>query len=89
MQYTKEIEHLAKLIAFWHGQKMSHRHPRDGTLTVAAGRTGDHSGFPHVTDRYMHSHWHEYTSAAERITEYFAEKAKTSEQPADTKPDPQ
>jgi hypothetical protein len=72
MEHTKEIEHLAKLIAFWHGQKISYRHPRDGNLTVAAVRTGDHSGFPHVTNRYMHSHWQEYVAAAEQVIVYFS-----------------
>lgn len=71
MSKNTEIERIAKLIAFWHGQKMIYRN-KDGMQTVASshgyGNRGD------SPDQYMHAHWQEYTSAAERILEEFQAK---------------
>lgn len=63
-EIAPDIEELAKIIAFWHGQKMLY-HDRDGTHTVASSR--GYGRFGDSTDRYMHAHWQEYTSAAEAI----------------------
>lgn len=73
-----DIERLAKLIAFWHGQKVQYIDRLDGKITVAAARLRDHSGYPDVTDRYVDGHWQEYTSAAEQVKEHFNAARETN-----------
>jgi hypothetical protein len=83
----EDIEKLAKLIAYWHGQKVLFIHPVDGKVTVAGFRDNNRSGFPEVTDRYTAIHWEEYTSAAERVKEHF-NAARTTNPPTDGQPEP-
>jgi hypothetical protein len=60
-------EHFAKLIAFWHGQKIVVC-GRNGNKTVAALRGYD-SGWSWELDKYVDAHWHEYVPAAKAIIE--------------------
>lgn len=59
-----QVEKLAKLIAFWHGQKMVVNSKTVATLH-GYGQFGDSS------ERYMHAHWQEYVSAAEAVIREF------------------
>lgn len=59
------VERLAREIAFWHGQKITHHERHEGAVTVASSR-----GFGRWADaptKYSEAHWQEYRCAAERI----------------------
>lgn len=56
-------EHFARLIAYWHGQRLLYIRPERGSVTVAGSRGYD-SGWAWETDRYVNNHWQEYVSAA-------------------------
>jgi hypothetical protein len=58
-------EYFARLIAFWHGQRLV-CFTRDGAKTVAALRGYD-SGWAWETDRYVDAHWREYVPAAQAV----------------------
>lgn len=62
---TDRIEQLARLIAFWHGQKITIIQSRDrgGALTIAAQR--GYGKWSHSPQRYADAHWREYRDAAE------------------------
>jgi hypothetical protein len=60
-------ERLARLIAFWHGQRIVFF--REGRAMTVAGSRGFSSGFAHETDRYVESHWREYVDAARAVME--------------------
>lgn len=59
-------EHFARLMAFWHGQKVLFYKSGEGAKTVAAMRGYD-SGWGWETDRYVDKHWQEYVPAARAI----------------------
>lgn len=60
-------ERLARLMAFWHGQKIVFR--RDGQTMTVAGSRGFSSGYAYETGRYVESHWREYVEAARAVME--------------------
>lgn len=66
MNATIAEEHFAKLIAFWHGQKLI-RTINGSNHTVAAiygyGQWSD------AYERYANAHWGEYISAARAVIE--------------------
>lgn len=66
IEYSIAEEHFAKIIAFWHGQKLVLRHPTKGSMTYAATRGYD-SGFSWEVDRFVQGHWQEYLSAAKAV----------------------
>lgn len=58
-------ETLARQIAFWHGQKIVYRDPREGPKTVAA--MAGYGNWGHSPDKYSSAHWQDYTSCAEFV----------------------
>jgi hypothetical protein len=64
-QPTIAEERIARLIAYWHGQKMVYHHSGK-SMTVAALRGYD-SGWAWEVDRYADARWREYVPAAEAI----------------------
>lgn len=68
---TERIERIARLIAFWHGQRIVSIGPYPyGARTIAA-RRGFNSGWSWELDRYVDAHWPEYTSAATALIREF------------------
>lgn len=66
---TDRREKIARMIAFWHGQKITVVKPGRGALTVAAVRGYD-SGGGYETERYASAHWQEYLSAADAVIRF-------------------
>lgn len=59
-------ERIARLIAFWHGQKVIVVSRDRGNLTVAA-LAGFDSGWYWEIDRYVEARWPEYAPAAREV----------------------
>jgi hypothetical protein len=66
-EVTIAEERLARLIAYWHGQRIVVLRG-GGNLTVA-GLRGYNSGWAWETDRYVDAHWREYVPAAMAVLE--------------------
>jgi hypothetical protein len=62
-------ERLARIIAFWHGQKGLYPRPGGGGMVTVAASRGYGSGWARETDRYVERHWPEYVPAARAILE--------------------
>ena len=76
MQSDPETERVAKLIAFWHGQKIAYVKPGEGALTVAA--VAGYGRFANAPEHYMEAHWEEYSSAAHVVIIDFAKRRRKS-----------
>lgn len=66
---TVAEETFAKMIAFWHGQKPSHRNSDGVLVTVATRGLREPRGWAHETDTYVEKHWREYIDAARAVLE--------------------
>lgn len=71
---SPEIERIASIIAFWHGQKVIYY--KDGPHTVASMH--GYGDLPSGRDRYMSRHWEEYTAAAIQIVKFIGTKKRKS-----------
>lgn len=63
-------EHIARMLAMWHGQTPLYRNPQTGVLmTVANSHSMEPTGWAWEVDRYVERHWKEYLAAARAVME--------------------
>lgn len=63
------VERLARSLAFWHGQRISHE-----GKTVAYWNGG--GNFSDAPNRYSDRHWQDYTAAAEMVMHDLCKRKK-------------
>jgi hypothetical protein len=65
---TDRREEIARLIAYWHGAKITV--VRQGRALTVAAQRGYDSGWHWEIDRYVDAHWKEYLPAAEAVISF-------------------
>jgi len=68
MNPTIAEEHLARVIAYWHGSKILFRRP-DGQIITVADLREEPSGWADRIRVYVERHWGEYVPAARAVLE--------------------